>query len=106
MKKKAKIAVVKISNSNTIINSFLLAAVVALASYYVIGANGITSSNYLIKILKDKLTQINEERSVLLSQKAGLEDSLITLEFAKANNMVEAKNISYIFENGSVALRR
>lgn len=88
---------------NSIINSFILAAVVALAVYYVIGANIMTSRNYKVKLLEDKLTQINEERSLLLSQKASLENALVILEFAKAKNMVEAKNISYIFENGSVA---
>ncbi len=103
---RVKTITTEISNNNTIINSFLLAAVVALAAYYVIGANGLASDSYKIKLMKEKLTQINEERSLLLSQKAGLEESLYALEFAKASNMVEAKNISYIFENKNVALRR
>lgn len=102
---KQKAITIEEFNYYTIINSFLLAGVVAIAAYYVVSANVMASKNYKIKLLKDKLTQINEEQSNLLSQKAGLEDALITLEFAKTNKMVEAKNISYIFENKNVAQR-
>ena len=87
------------------INIFLLGAIVALALYYVIGANGLASGNYEVKLLSDKLNQLDEEQASLLSQKAGIEETLITHEFARSHNMVEAKNISYIFENGSVAQR-
>ncbi len=88
-----------------VINSFLLTGILALAAYYVIGANAMASRNYKIRLLEDKFTQLNEEQAGLLSQKAGLEDTLIVLEFAKANNMAEAKNVSYIFESGDVAQR-
>lgn len=87
------------------INTFLLAAIVALALYYIIGANGLAAVNYKVKLLNDKLIQLDEEQAGLLSKKAGIEETLITHEFARSHNMVEAKNISYIFENSSVAQR-
>src|SRR3989338_7553451 len=104
--KKTKTAVQSFNSQYAIINSFLLSAALALLAYYVVGANALASSNYKIKVLKDRLTQINDERGALLSQKAGLEESLFALEYAKANNMVEAKNISYIFKNKTAALKR
>ena len=87
------------------INIFLLAAIVAFAFYYIIGANGLASVNYEVKILNDKLIQLDEEQAALLAQKAGIEETLITHEFARSHNMVEAKNISYIFEKSNVAQR-
>lgn len=87
------------------INVFLLAAIVALALYYIIGANGLASVNYRVKLLNDKLIQLDEEQAALLAKKSGIEETLVTHEFARSHNMVEAKNISYIFENSSVAQR-
>lgn len=86
-------------------NIFLLTAIVALALYYIIGANGLAAVNYKVKLLNDKLTQLDEDQAILLSKKAGVEETLITHEFARSHNMVEAKNISYIFEKSSVAQR-
>jgi len=87
-----------------VINSILLAAGALLILYYVIGANGIASASYKIKILNDRLAQLNEEQSNLIAQKAGVEES-VAIEFAKSHNMVEAKNTSYIFESKNVAQR-
>lgn len=88
-----------------IINTMLLAAGALLILYYITGANGLASGNYKIKLLNDKLSLLNDKQSALMSQKSGLEDSLITPDFAKSHNMVEAKNISYIFESRNVAQR-
>lgn len=86
-----------------VINTILLTAGALLLVYYIIGANNLASSNYKIKVLNGQLTQLNEEQSGLVAQKAGIEESIVTLEFAKSHNMVEAKNISYIFESRNVA---
>lgn len=101
---KTKAEVIQLGPTS-IVNGFLLAAVAALMFYYIVGANGIASSNYKIKLLSDKLTQLHEEQSSLIAEKAGLEESLVTLEYAKSHNMVEAKNTAYIFESKNVALQ-
>ena len=88
-----------------VINTILLTAGVLLMLYYIMGANGMTSDNYKVKLMNDRLTQLNEEQSTLLAQKAGLEESLVTLNFAKSHSMVEAKNITYLFEARNVAQR-
>ncbi len=88
-----------------VINTILLTAGALLIIYYIIGANNLTSTNYKIKLLSDQLAQLNEEQSSLISQKAGVEESIVTLGFAKSHNMVEAKNISYVFESSNVAQR-
>ena len=40
----------------------------------------------------------------LVLEKSDLEDPAELMEFALSKGMVEAKNITYVFENGNVAL--
>ena len=88
-----------------VINAMLLAAGAILVVYYIVGANAIASDSYKAKLLNDRLMQLNEEQSTLLSQKASIDESSIAREFALSHNMVEAKNFSYIFETRNVAQR-
>lgn len=93
------------STTALVLNIMFLAVSALLIVYYIIGANSITSNNYKIKLLIDRLAQINEEQNNLLIQKAIVDESLAIRNFAHAHNMVEAKNISHIFESSNVAQR-
>ncbi len=73
--------------------------------YYVVQANIIAASNYKVSLLNQKLESLNEVRSSLAAQKSSIEDPARVLDFALSQNMVEAKNATYLFENGNVALR-
>jgi len=101
---------VKELNSNPvssvfIINVIALLIVGLLVIYYVVQANIIAASNYKINLLGQKLEALNEVRSSLVGQKSSIEDPSKVLDFALSQNMVEAKNAIYIFENGDVALK-
>lgn len=88
-----------------IINTIILLIAGLLVVYYVVQANIIAASNYKISMLNQKLESLNEVRSSLSAQKSSMEDPARILDFALSQNMVEAKNAVYIFENGSVALK-
>ena len=74
--------------------------------YYVMMANAIASKNYKTQVLREKIQSLAETNSVLMTKKLILETPMALLEFAKAQQLVEARNISYIFEGKNVALRR
>ncbi len=80
-------------------------AVVLMLVYYVVVANSITAWDYKIQKISEKLLSLNEEGSSLMAQRAHLEDTGLLDSFAKSSNMVEAKNVVYLFENKNVALR-
>lgn len=88
-----------------IINTIILLIVGLLTVYYVIQANVIAAGNYRISLLNQTLESLNEVRSSLAVQKSSMEDPARVLGFALDRNMVEAKNVTYLFENGDVALR-
>ena len=92
-------------DSALVLNTMLLAASALLLVYYIIGANNIASDNYRIKLFIDRLTQLNEEQSNLFAQKTMVDESAVIRSFAQSHNMVEVKNISYIFESSNVAQR-
>ncbi len=105
-----KHAVVKALNYNSVSTVFIInAGVLLIASllviYFVIQANIIAASSYKISQLNQELQSLNETRSSLAVQKSAMEDPARLLDFALSQNMVEAKNAAYIFENGNVALR-
>lgn len=64
------------------------------------------TDKYQIKVLDEKLTSLNEVRTSLAAKRSAVEDPSGLMDFAKGHNMVEAKNVTYIFENGNVALRQ
>ena len=87
------------------INVIILLIAGLLMIYYVVQANTIAAGNYKINLLNQKLESLNEVRSSLAAQKSSMEDPAKILEYALSQNMAEAKNAVYLFENGDVALR-
>ena len=85
------------------LNLILIGLGVSILFYYVIIANSIAGTNYRIQSLQDKVQSLTETNSNLMSQKISRENPVALLEFARANNFVEARNISYIFEYKNVA---
>ena len=101
---------VKELNNNSIstifiVNTIALLIVGLLIIYYVVQANIIAASSYNINLLSQKLESLNDIKNSLAVQKSAKEDPVKVLDFALSQNMVEAKNAIYIFENPDVALR-
>ena len=99
------------SASNGISTVFILNVIISLVAglliiYYVVQANIIAADNYKINLLNEKLDSLNGVRSSLAAQKSSMEDPARIRDFAVSQNMVEAKNTVYLFENGNVALQR
>jgi len=88
------------------VNIMLMSVVAFLLFYYVTMANSVTSKNYRIQALRERVSYLNEKSSSLMSERLVLESPAAILEFAKSSNLVEARNVSYIFENSNVALQR
>lgn len=86
-------------------NTIILLIAGFLVVYYVVQANIIAAGNYKINLLNQELEFLNGVRSSLAAQKSSMEDPAKIVEFALSQNMVEAKNTAYLFENGNVALR-
>jgi hypothetical protein len=93
-------------NIITIINIGLLAACVALVLYYVLSANGLAASNYRVSSIRDDLARATSQQTELILAASKLESIESVSAFATTHQMVIAKDISYFFENGSVALVR
>ncbi len=97
-------------NHNPVSTVFILNVVISLIAglliiYYVVQANIIAADNYKINLLNEKIDSLNGVRSSLAAQKLSMEDPARILDFAVSQNMVEAKNTVYLFENGNVALK-
>lgn len=93
-------------NRVVLFNIAMLAIAAAFLLFYVIGTNEITANSYKTKLLNEKLFVLNEITTKLTINKNSFDDSARVLEFARGQNMIEAKNISYLFENGAVAIQR
>ena len=89
-----------------VVNAIILLIIGLLMIYYVVQANIIAANNYKISRLNQELESLNEVRSSLASQKSSMEDPAQVLNFALSQNMVEAKNVVYLFEDVDVALRQ
>lgn len=89
-----------------IVNTIIMLIAGLLMVYYVVQANVIAAGNYKISLLNQELESLNETRSSLAAQKSLMEDPEKVLNFALSQNMVEAKNVVYLFENPDVALGR
>ena len=87
------------------INITLVGVITLLFFYYVTMANSIAAKNYKIQALREKAELLSEANGSLMSKKVVLDSPTTLLEFAQASNLVEAKNVVYIFENRSVAKR-
>lgn len=87
------------------VNFVLISMVCLLFFYYIVIANSIASKSYKIQVFQDKIESLAEINSSLMSKKLVLETPASLLEFARSQKLVEAKNISYIFEGKNVAQR-
>ena len=103
---KTQIQPINPINPILVSNVILLGLFGLLLSFYIIQANIIAADKYKVKILNEKLTSLNEIRTSLAAERSETEDPSELMEFARAKGMIEAKNITYIFENGNVALRQ
>lgn len=88
------------------VNFALIGVVVLLFFYYVMMANSIAAKNYKAQTLRDKMGVLSEAGGLLMAEKLILESPVALVEFAKSSNLVEARNILYIFENRNVALQK
>lgn len=87
------------------VNVVLFGMACLLFFYYIVIANSIASKNYKIQVLQKKAESLAEINSSLMSKKLVLETPASLLEFARSQKLVEARNISYIFEGKNVAQR-
>lgn len=87
------------------VNISLIGIAFLLLVYYIMVANSIASKNYKTQVLQNKTESLTEANSVLMSKKLVLETPAALLEFARSQQLVEAQNISYIFEGKNVARR-
>jgi len=87
------------------VNIALATLICVLLAYYIIVANSIASWSYRVEKLSQQLFSASEVSSTLMAQRSSLESTGLLVNFAKTNNMVEAQNVLYLFENKNVALR-
>jgi len=87
------------------INIMFIGIVSLLLFYYVMMANVVSAENYRMQTLRDKIEMLADTNVGLMNQKLLLENPNTLFEFAKSHGLIEAKNISYIFENKNVAQR-
>lgn len=102
----SKSSAVPSNNLITLVNLALIASCAALLFYYVLSANGLASANYSISSLHEKLTKASDAQTQLTAQASDLENTDAIKAYAAGHGMVSAKDSSYIFENGNVALVR
>ena len=87
-----------------IVNVGLLAVALVLIVYFISSSNAIAAQKYSIRHLSEKSASLSAENGSLMAERAQFEDSALLLDFARAGSMVEARDVAYIFENGSVAV--
>ena len=92
-------------NFTFLLNAIILALCAAAILYYVLWSNSLAAGNYRLSTLRKTLTQLTETNSSLLTRKSAMEDPSAAIEFARNHGMIEATNISYVFESGNVALQ-
>jgi len=95
-----------ILNSNSLLNLALILFVVFGFAYYIAGVNAVTSGKYDVSDQRSKITSLIESQGLLSARKSTTEDPVAAMNFAQAQNMVEAKDIVYVFENNNVAIRQ
>lgn len=103
---KSKVITYRLVGQMVWFNIFLLAFITALILYYVFIANRVASNDYKLSTLQNKLVSIQEENSLLSAKKLSFDNMPSLVQFANNSNMVEALNVTHIFEKGSVALNR
>lgn len=56
--------------------------------------------------MDDKISALTEAHSILAAKQTEMDTESVISSYAQAYNMVEAREASYMFENGDVALQR
>ena len=90
----------------SVLNILLIAVCACGLAYYLTSANQAASAEYKVTSLRTKISRLNEEQAVLMFSKSITEDPDKALQYAHEQNMTEAKDIVYVFENNNVALHR
>lgn len=85
------------------INIVLIGVCLSLFFYYIAAANSITDKNYKILELRVKLDNLTETSGVLAAERLSLESIAVLRSLAGSLDLVEAKDVSYIFENKNLA---
>lgn len=93
-------------NPIVVSNIILSGATLLLLSFYVVQANIIAASRYQMKSMSEEIASLNDLKVSLTAERSRLETPSELSAFARNRNMVEAKEVTYLFENGNVALRR
>lgn len=87
----------------TILNMLLVALAGGLLLFYIIEANAIAADQYTTQALNREVQTLSETRMELAQQQAQFENTSVLTSFALEHNMIEAKEVSYLFESGNVA---
>lgn len=87
-----------------ILNIGLAVVAMVLVVYFISSSNTIAAQRYSIRSLSEKSASLSAENGALMAERARFEDSELLSDFARAGSMVEARDVAYIFENGSVAV--
>jgi hypothetical protein len=95
-----------LNHSVVFLNIILLCLAGGGLTYYISEANIAASGRYRISFLRNQIAHLIEKQSILTTQKSVTENPATVAVFAQNQNMVEAKDIIYIFENNNVALQR
>lgn len=93
-------------NRVVIFNMILVCLSVVGFAYYIAGVNAVASGEYNISIERTKIIKLTESQGLLTAKKSATENPVAAMAFAQAQHLVEAKDIVYVFENSSVALKQ
>lgn len=84
---------------------FAVTSLVLLA-YYIIQINGISGDTYRLTTLNGRLATLNETGSALADRQPLAQDPGFLADFASRRAMVPARDVVYLFENGTVAINQ
>ena len=93
-------------NKFFIFNIILGSLVLLLLVGYLIQQNGITSKGFQIDSLALQLKQSQTTYNNLIIQKASLDRMDEIQQYAFQKGMVEAREVTYIYQSGKVALKK
>jgi len=88
----------------SLINLGLALLSAAFLLYYVVLANGSSSSEYRISNLQTELNYYQDLNTALSEQRNEVDNSQAVSDFVARSGMIEDGNTLYVFENGNVAL--
>lgn len=87
------------------VNITLIGMASLLFLYYIMMSNAVASKSYKVQVLLDEIESLSEINTSLMTEKLIVESPAKLMEYVKNKQLVEAGNISYIFEKKSVALQ-